>query len=493
MRQSLVAVCHTAMRTALHAPADVRRHAPGPRQLVRFALVALCCTACQHVPPAPIDAAANAVRLSTRSLSDSTVRDALTARGMAAPADNAWSLDQLTLAAWLLRTDLATARAEVGATRAAAGVESQRPNPTVNSTNEKVTDAGATNPWVIGAALALTFELGGKREIRRESALAKEAAAEWQFGEALWKARAEVRRAWLDLALNRELVALDTSEDALRQGFLTWVETRLRLGAGTTPERLAALQAANEARSRLAQDGAALAAARAELAAAIGVPSAELAALEPPPLALLPALAAADIAAVRDNALVNRLDVRRALAEYQVAEQELRAAVALQYPDLTLAPGYLHDQADHKITLGLDLPVPLFHNAKPAIRQAIAQRAVSAAKFDEVQAAALAAIDIGAARLTSARAALDAAEQASAAAADAERSMQRRLAAGGADRGELLTEQIALAGLKRNALDARRAVIDALTALEDGIEQPLFPVSQLAPAASLRELLGSLP
>jgi outer membrane protein TolC len=277
----------------------------------------------------------------------------------------------------------------------------------------------------------------------------------------LWAARAEVRRAWLDLALARELVALDTEEAALRQSFLTWVETRLRLGAGTTPERLAALQTANESRSRLAQDSAALAS------------------------------AAADIATARDSALVNRLDVRRALAEYQVAEQELKAAVASQYPDLVLAPGYLLDQADHKITLGIDLPVPLFHNANAKIRQAIAQRAGAAAKFDEVQAAALAAIDIGAARLGSARTALDAAEVAASAAADAERSMERRLAAGAADRGELLTEQIALAGLKRSALDARRAVLAAVTTLEDGVEQPLFPASQLAPAASLRELLGS--
>jgi hypothetical protein len=34
-------------------------------------------------------------------------------------------------------------------------------------------------------------------------------------------------------------------------------------------------------------------------------------------------------------------------------------------------------------------------------------------------------------------------------------------------------------------------VLDAVTALEDGIEQPLYPASQLAPATSLRELLGA--
>src|SRR5512138_767490 len=206
------------------------------RLAVCTAALALSCAGCQHVPPAPLDPAANAARLSTRSLAAPTVRDALTAHGIAAPAGNAWSLDQLTLAAWLLRTDLATARAEVDAARAKTGVEARRPNPNVNMTNEKVTDSGAANPWVVGAALAMTFELGGKREIRRAGALANEAAAEWRFGEALWTARADVRRAWLALAFARELTALDGEESTLRQGFLTWVETRLRLGAGSTPE-----------------------------------------------------------------------------------------------------------------------------------------------------------------------------------------------------------------------------------------------------------------
>ena len=131
-------VCPTAMRVTTRSPADAERRAEAVRRLACCAALALCIAACQHVPSAPIDAAANGVRLSTRSLADSTVRDALAARGIAAPADNAWSLDQLTLAAWLLRTDLATARAEVNATRATTGVEAQRPNPTVNVTNEKV-------------------------------------------------------------------------------------------------------------------------------------------------------------------------------------------------------------------------------------------------------------------------------------------------------------------------------------------------------------------
>ena len=167
----------------------------------------------------------------------------------------------------------------------------------------------------------------------------------------------------------------------------------------------------------------------------------------------------------------------------------MRAAVATQYPDLTLAPGYLLDQADHKITLGMDLPVPLFHGANAAIQRAIAERAVAAAKFDDTQAGALAAIDVAVAEYHAARAALAAVEQGERDAAETVTSLERRLAAGAANRGQLLAGEIALAGLRRSTLTARRALLDAVTALEQGVERPLYPASQIDTGGELRELL----
>jgi outer membrane protein TolC len=458
----------------------------------RFAVWAavLACSACQHVPPAPLDAAANATRIAARSLADPAVQAALGRHDLAV-AENAWSLDQLTLAAWTLRTDLAVARLSVDAARAATAVDSERPNPTVTAPLEKVTDSDVADPWVIGAALALTFETGGKREIRRALALAQERSLEWRFGEALWTARAEVRAALLDVAFAQALVAIDEDTARLQREYLSWVETRLAHGAATTSERLAAVQALNQAESRGALDGVALATASAVLAAAVGVAPRELASVQPllPALDGLSNLGALDADAARSVALVNRLDVRRALAEYEVAEQELRAAVASQYPDVTLAPGYTVDQSDHKITLGLDLPVPLFHNSNAAIRRAIAARAVAAAKFDDVQAGALAAIDVGFAQFEATRGALAAAERAARDAEGAVAALERRLAAGAANRGEVLAGQVALAGLRETALTARRALLDAATALENAIERPLYPESSIDAAGSIRELL----
>ena len=457
---------------------------------LRFAAALLAtCAGCQHVPLAPIDAAANRDRIAARSLSAPTVDDAL-ARHSLPVANGAWSLDQLTLAAWTLRTDVAVARAEVGAARAKTGVESQRPNPKVQTTTEKVI-SGGPRPWVLGAALAMMFELGGKRDIRRETALAGERAAEWAFGEALWSARAEVRSALLDVAFANASVGVDGDEARLARDYLDWADTRLQAGAATTAERLAAVQTLNESASRRELDRVELARADARLAAAIGVTPTELANVQPelPSLGGVPAIADADVSTARDLALVNRLDVRRALEQYAIAEQDLRAAVATQYPDLTLAPGYLLDQADHKITLGMDLPVPLFHSANAAIQRGIAERAVAAARFDDTQASALAAIDVAVAEYHAAREALAAAEQGERDAADTVTSLERRLEAGAANRGQLLAGQIALAGLRRSTLTARRTLLDAVTALEQGVERPLYPASQIDTGGALRELL----
>jgi hypothetical protein len=68
-------------------------------------------------------------------------------------------------------------------------------------------------------------------------------------------------------------------------------------------------------------------------------------------------------------------------------------------------------------------------------------------------------------------------------------SLERRLEAGAVNRGQLLAGEIALAGLRRSTLTARRALLDAVTALEQGVERPLYPASAIDTSGELRELL----
>ena len=115
---------------------------------------------------------------------------------------------------------------------------------------------------------------------------------------------------------------------------------------------------------------------------------------------------------------------------------------------------------------------------------------MAAAKFDDVQAAVLASIDVGFAQYESARDALASATQAERAAADSAAALERQLTVGAADRGAVLVGQIAHVGLQRSALEARRLALEGATALENAIERPFVPDSTLEATAAIYELLA---
>jgi cobalt-zinc-cadmium efflux system outer membrane protein len=434
------------------------------------------------VPPSPIDAASNAARIASRSLDDPAVTAELGRYGQIVDADSGWSLDQLTIAAWVLRTDVAVARAELAEVRAQTQIDSLRPAPNVSTSLERVTNADAgAKPWVLGASVSLILETGGKRDIRRRQALAREETLQWQLAQSLWDARAELNAALLERIFAARLRALDETEIGLRREFLDWIDTRLALGAGRAEERLAATEALSETERRLGQDEVQLETASAQLAAAIGVRPGEFrgTVLDEPAVDAVPSMSEQDLLTARELALTNRLDVRRALAEYELSEQDLRAAVAAQYPDLVLGPGLLRDQADRKITLNLSLPVLLSSRTDREIDRAIAARAVVAARFDEVQSRALADIETSFAQYRAMLGVLTAVEQAEAEAAQARAAVQLRLDAGAADRGEQIAAELNLLSRRRNTLEIRAELARAISDLQNGIQQPLYPPSTL--------------
>jgi cobalt-zinc-cadmium efflux system outer membrane protein len=456
------------------------------RSTPRLGAVALCALgmgACQHVPPAPIDPVANGLKLQQRQIDTPAVESALQMYGLAVPADGRWTLDQLTVAAWTLRTDIATAQAQLAAARTATELAGRRPSPGITSTFERVTNADASaKPWVIGASVGLVIETADKRDIRVQRSLAEESALQWQIAQLLWQARTELSNALLDHELTLRALTLDQDELALRRDYLGWIDTRLRFGAATTQDRLLASEALTTMESQLELDRAASAAAAARIAAAVGVGPEAWSRIEPivPDIAELPEFGAEDFVEARAAAIVNRMDVQRTLAEYEMAEQDLRAAVASQYPDIVLGPGYLVDQADRKITLSLDLPAFLSNRSEATISNAIAARTIAASRFDDAQSIALAQISASFSLYGATRAALQAAATAEQSSALALAVARRRLAAGAADRGEVVAAQIDLAVRQRATLDTRRRAVEAIAALQDSIQRPLFPQSSLA-------------
>ena len=108
-------------------------------------------------------------------------------------------------------------------------------------------------------------------------------------------------------------------------------------------------------------------------------------------------------------ALRRRYEMGSALAAYAVREGELRIAVANQYPDLQLTPGWAWDQGLNRWILGLALPQLLLNRNKGPIAEAVARRAMEGSNVEAVQQLILAEVDAAVADCAASRATLDAA------------------------------------------------------------------------------------
>lgn len=70
--------------------------------------------------------------------------------------------------------------------------------------------------------------------------------------------------------------------------------------------------------------------------------------------------------------------VRAQLAAYGASETELRTEIRKQYPQIKLSPGFMREDKENKVTLGLELDIPLWNRNREAIARAHGDRALKA-------------------------------------------------------------------------------------------------------------------
>ncbi len=181
------------------------------------------------------------------------------------------------------------------------------------------------------------------------------------------------------------------------------------------------------------------------------------------------------IESLQGAGLVNRLDVQRALAEYAAADAALRLEIARQYPDLHLTPGYEFDQGEHKFSIGPSLTLPLFDRNQGPIAEAKARRDELAAGFLALQAEAIQETERAAAEYHFALAEWAGAGQAAQTLQEKlEKATRQQVELGEADRLTLYYTQLQRYAAMRARLESLRKVQDALGALENAIQRPLF-------------------
>ena len=365
-------------------------------RIARLVLAVACASgagACIKYVPAPLEPDVNARGFAMRSLDDEGLIQLLAGRRA---DEGAWGPDDLSLAAWYFRPELEVARRGWATARAAEVTAGQRPQPGVSVTAVGGEAGPFESPWATILTATIPIELGGKRGARIAAARARTLAAELDARRLAWELASDVRTATLatvqgdsNVAAWRRRVTLSARVEAQSE--------RLYESGGLG--RSAVEQAAITSRlaeRELASAGVIATGARARLAQLVGIPGQALDTVRLRTDAERGCTWVAELGldSLRTLALRRRYDMGAALARYAVAEGELRVAVAGQYPDLQIGPGFAWEQGLKRWILGLGLPQVLLNRNRGPIGEAIARRAQVASEVDRVQQGILSEVEV---------------------------------------------------------------------------------------------------
>ncbi len=448
---------------------------------------------CVSYQPEPISAAVNARELDSRSLANPRLREfvALAMHPDGDPRPVKWNLNTLTLAALYYHPDLALAHAKLAAAKAAVVTAAEHPNPVLNFTNivgqglvPEAIPIGAA-PLTIGPVVDFVLETFGKREARTAEAQHLADAARYDLATAAWQVRNRVRTALLAVWAAERRLSLTRQRLAAEQQLVELLEHRVSNGAASSLD----LQ-----RERISQEEIELsvheleetaAESRVRLATAVGVPvealdgaDFEVSVFDRPPRI------GADSTAWRRQALTERSDIQASLADYEAAQSALRLAVANQYPNLVLSPGYTYEYGINQYELNLSTTLPIFNQNQGPIAEALAKRQQAAATFTALQAQVIGSIDTAATAYRKSTQTLAAADTLLSEERRRTAQMESSFRAGQIDRPTLVAAQAEAAVTALAQFDAVVRQREALGSLEDALQHSLYGPDILPAAQS---------
>jgi len=365
------------------------------RRLVSAAVAAVLAAGCTKYHPQPLSPETSAAAFGRRTLADTALTLFLAAWD--STHSTSWDPQRLALTAWYFRPDLEVQRRAWHTAQAAEITAGMRPPIGVAGAVERADNSGPFEaPWTVTLGLVFRIELGGKRGARIAAAQARALAAELQARVVAWQIASDVRTAALSVVQGDSSVAGWTRRVEQSQQVADQVARLYQadaIGQSTVDQSASEVKLAG---SELAVANTQVIGARAVLAQLIGVPSAAIDTLR------IDASGAVgcgwteqkSLEELRALALRRRYEMGVALADYAVAEADLKVEITRQYPDLELAPGYSWDQGLHRWIAALALPNLLLNKNKGPIGEAIARRNQVASSVESTQQTVLSQVEV---------------------------------------------------------------------------------------------------
>ena len=451
------------------------------RRFAGFRAAAVCAVAallaaCATYTPAPLDPVRSADTFAARRLDAPELRaevQRVVPEAASGWPPTEWNRAQLLAVAMTQNPQLAVARAEIAAALAHETRAGESPNPTLNLQSEYAREE--QDHWLYGLSFDFLLLQPGMRKLEIELARQETAGSRAQLMQHTWEVRRALVAALSDAEHARRRIELLTELATAQTRLLDVQQQRVTAGEDTPADLAAARAARLEIEQQLAQARSDAVAAQAAIAAALGMPPAALdgVAIAWPDWGDPPAVDEATLRSAREQALLSRADLAAAIGEYAQAETKLQQAIARQYPQFDLHPGYYWDHGIAKWPFDLGLILPLFNRNAGEIAEATANREVSGQRMLALQAQIYGEIEAAARTERTARENVDAAQRSSDEARQQLEHAELALRMGATDRSERSNADIVALRAQLEALQARAQQQIARDALEDALHVPL--------------------
>jgi len=368
---------------------------------------------------------------------------------------------------------VAAARATLAAALSSEKGARNLPPLSLTLTAEYSKDSDPERPWLYGGAVGIPLDVGAKRAARVTSADLNVIRARYALAEAVWAVRQRLYQSLNDLSLAQDDINLNQTLLDQRQSYQSVMQKRVAHGEEAQGLNAQAALDVSGARQGLAQAEARKTQAIAALARALDTDPATVANLAPVRMNFL-ATTDAQLADMTDKALYTRADVLLAVVDYDMSENALRSAVAAQYPDINIQPGYTWERGAVKLPLSLSLTLPPIDGNRAVINAAQNTRMAAGKTLEDrvktIRATAIqAATTYAADRVTAATIA----DHDTPLSRDMAERADRLTAAGEADQGEALLARINATQTSLTLLQAQRTALTSHLTLEDALHQSL--------------------
>lgn len=394
-----------------------------------------------------------------------------------------WGIDELTLCALYFHTKLDIAKQELALSYLALESAGVKNNPTVDGTFAR---SGQENedisPWSYGLSVNIPIETTKKRAFKLEKAEKNADVARMNAAEMAWQLRNQIATDFISYHQTLAELQLIQQEITIQDHIVSMLEKRVNTGITSKTDLNNASLLAIKSKHALNIKKGQLSLIKAKLAADVGLSPEKFELINIKPLAIESTLSrqaeqlseSIESKTLQEQALLNRIDIRRSIAKYAAAEAEIKLKVAQQTPDIVLSPGYLFEFGDRIWSLGFSSLLNMLHNNTVLVEEAKQLREIEGAQFENLQAEIIAKINQVHTNYLAAKQVTEQAEIELSQQMALEQKMQKQFDAGLIGKLDLSKHASNTLVAKQQLISSQFALLQIANQIEDVMQKPLY-------------------